>query len=73
MPRFRIKNHNAFVGSINDWYSLKFKGYNLKNPKKPTTKEDVIDLILDAFHSCAERDIYTGDQIELLIIEKSGV
>lgn len=32
-----------------------------------------MDLILDAFHSAAERDIYTGDQLEVLIIEPSGV
>ena len=29
----------------------------------------MIDLILDAFHSCAERDIDTGDLLEILIIE----
>jgi 20S proteasome subunit beta 6 len=32
-----------------------------------------MDLILDAFHSCAERDIYTGDQVEMLIIEPTGI
>ena len=32
-----------------------------------------MDLILDAFHSCAERDIYTGDELEMIVIEPSGV
>jgi 20S proteasome subunit beta 6 len=49
------------------------QGYNKKNPKIPQTKEEVMDLLLDAFHSATERDIYTGDQLEMIIIEPSGV
>lgn len=48
-------------------------GYNKKNPVIPTTKEEVMDLILDSFHSAAERDIYTGDTLEMVIIEPTGV
>eukprot|EP00995_Heteronema_vittatum_P008921 NODE_4188_length_600_cov_405.348457_g3021_i0.p2 GENE.NODE_4188_length_600_cov_405.348457_g3021_i0~~NODE_4188_length_600_cov_405.348457_g3021_i0.p2 ORF type:complete len:113 (-),score=70.01 NODE_4188_length_600_cov_405.348457_g3021_i0:260-571(-) len=37
------------------------------------TKEEALDLIKDAFSSACERDIYTGDSVELFIITKDGV
>ena len=43
------------------YFYLFLIGYNNINHKPITKKEEAIDLILDAFHSCAERDIYTGD------------
>ena len=49
-------------------------GYN--NPKhseKPPLKpEDGVDLIEKAFRSAAERDIYTGDRLEIIILTKEG-
>jgi len=35
-------------------------GYNKIKPTIPTTKEELVDLVIDAFNSAAERDIYTG-------------
>lgn len=37
------------------------------------SKQEVINLIKDAFISAAERDIYTGDALVLQIVSKEGV
>ena len=62
MSRIGPATDSAFIGLANERFSNQL-GYNKKNPKIPSTKEEVIDLLLDAFHSCAERDIYTGDKL----------
>ena len=41
-------------------FLLNGAGYNKKERKIPTTREEVEDLIVDCFNSCAERDIFTG-------------
>lgn len=41
--------------------------------KIPVTKEKAVALVKDVFISAAERDIYTGDSIQLHVITKSGV
>lgn len=46
---------------------------NQEGDKKPLNKEQTIGLVKDVFISAAERDIYTGDAIELHIITKEGV
>jgi 20S proteasome subunit beta 6 len=37
------------------------------------TKERAINIAKDAFTSATERDIYTGDYLELWFITKDGV
>ncbi|KAJ7535517.1 hypothetical protein O6H91_12G036900 [Diphasiastrum complanatum] len=37
------------------------------------TESEAIDLIKDTFASAAERDIYTGDSMELLVVNASGI
>ncbi|KNC82305.1 20S proteasome subunit beta 6 [Sphaeroforma arctica JP610] len=41
--------------------------------KKTPTLEEAINLCKDAFAGVAERDIYTGDRVQILIITKDGV
>lgn len=41
--------------------------------KLPLSQEKAIKLIKDVFISAAERDIYTGDQVQIQIITKDGV
>jgi len=41
--------------------------------KRPMSQDQVIALIKDAFSGVSERDIYTGDMCEIVIITKDGV
>lgn len=38
----------------------------------PKNLDEVKDFVLEAFNSLAERDIYTGDGVELMIITPQG-
>jgi len=45
-------------------------------PKSSVTSlslEDALDLVKDAFAAAGERDIYTGDAVEIFIITKDGI
>jgi 20S proteasome subunit beta 6 len=46
---------------------------NRTDAKRDLPKEEVIELIKDAFISCGERDINTGDQVEIAVITKDGI
>lgn len=47
---------------------------NQTNPSdQPLTQERAIKVVKDAFTSATERDIYTGDFLEIFLITKDGV
>jgi 20S proteasome subunit beta 6 len=48
--------------------SLIFLEYNNIHKKIPTKQEEVQTILVDAFQSAAERDIYTGDNCEVLVL-----
>jgi len=47
-------------------------GYNNLNHKNLETKEEVVDVLRDCFNAAAERDIHTGDGVEIMTIDKNG-
>ena len=50
-------------------------GYkNIANAEKPPlTLERAVGMVKDVFIAAGERDIYTGDQVEIQIVTKDGV
>lgn len=50
-----------------------FVGHNHIVKKLPGSQEEVENTLRDILNSIAERDIYTGDNIELVICDKNGV
>lgn len=38
----------------------------------PLSESDAVDLVKDVFASATERDIYTGDKLEIVVINSSG-
>jgi 20S proteasome alpha/beta subunit len=48
------------------------QNYNgIEKPKKKTVEEGV-QLMIDGFSGCTERDINTGDRVDLVILNKDG-
>ncbi len=50
-----------------------FMGHNFVNKILPTDQTACEETAKDIINSIAERDIYTGDNVELVIIDKSGI
>ena len=50
-----------------------FVGHNFLVKELPASQEEVENTARDIIHSIAERDIYTGDGIEMITVDKTGV
>lgn len=50
-----------------------FVGHNHLVKKLADDRQNVEDAAKDIINSIAERDIYTGDSVELCVIDKSGI
>lgn len=46
---------------------------NRQDEKRDLSKEEVVEIVKDAFISCGERDIYTGDKVEISVVTKDGI
>ena len=43
------------------------------DPQRTLQKEEVVEIIKDAFVTAGERDIYTGDSLDIMVITKDGI
>ena len=50
-----------------------FVGHNYKVKVLPESQEEVESTAKDIINSIAERDIYTGDGVEVVTVDKNGV
>mmetsp|Transcript_35232 Transcript_35232/g.52398 ORF Transcript_35232/g.52398 Transcript_35232/m.52398 type:complete len:260 (-) Transcript_35232:54-833(-) len=46
---------------------------NRMDEKRELGAEEVVEILKDAFVTAGERDIYTGDSLEIMIIKKDGI
>lgn len=57
------------------YLDAEFVGYNnpKENKRAPKSIEETVEIVYRAFVSAAERDIYTGDSCEIMVLDKNGV
>jgi 20S proteasome subunit beta 6 len=70
MPYCVTGSASALITSILD-NQVAFK--TQKKNEKNLTVEETIDLVKDVFTCAGERDIYTGDSVDIAIITKDGI
>ncbi|KAJ1733085.1 Proteasome subunit beta type-6 [Coemansia biformis] len=51
---------------------VRFKNQRDADPNRLLTREEAFKIAVDAFTSATERDIYTGDYLEIFIVDAAG-
>ena len=68
------KQHINYTHSYTKHHTHTQVGHKNRNdPKKPLSLQDAISVVKEVFIIATERDIYTGDCVEIKVIRKEGV